>query len=111
MSNMDKYALERTFEEHTEFHGRTKRGVTKDQIYRGMFENTLERIHGYQKHELKMAVNSGWLEKTYIDPDGNGIRTAYLWVEEEMPQRGWFKQLIDKVYRWITGEYERYYGK
>lgn len=111
MSNMEKYELERTFEQHTEFHGRTSKGVVKDKNYRGMFENTLKNIHGYQPHELKKACASGWLEKTYVNPDGKGIRNAYLWLDEEMPQRGWFKTLIDKIYRWLTGDYERYYGK
>lgn len=111
MSNMDKYAFERTYEQHTEFHGRSQKGLVKDKIYRGIFENTLTRIHGYQPHELKSACKAGWLEKTYVDPDGTGLRNAYLWLEEDMPQRGWFKQAIDKIYRWFTGDYERYYGK
>jgi hypothetical protein len=108
---MDKYTIERTFELHTEFHARDQVGFSRDKIFRGIFENTLTRIHGYQKHELKSATKRGWVKRVDLNPDGSGIRTAYIWLLEEMPQRGAIKTFFDKIYRRCTGEYERYYGK
>lgn len=108
--NMEKYTLEKTFEKHREFHGRDTQGTLHDSIYRGMFESTLIDNYGYTKPQLKHAAENSWIKKTYIQIDNRGIQNAYLWLGEEMPQRGW-KMYLDKIYRFITGDYQRYYGK
>lgn len=106
---IDKSKLDRIFEKQREFHARDGKGLVKDRIFRGMFESTLMK-QGYDKGALMQACEEGLMKRTYIDPDGRGIRTAYLWLKEEMPQRGFFKQMLDRITKWWGGDYERYYG-
>ena len=108
--NMEKDTLEQTFEKHREFHGRDERGIITDKIYCGLFEATLLNNFGYNQLQLKEAAENNWIKKTWIEVDNKGIQNAYLWLGEEMPQRGW-KMYVDKVYRFIKGDYQRYYGK
>lgn len=109
-SNLEKYNLKKTFENHSEFHGRDSRGKFRDKIYRGIFEQTLES-EGYTKKELKTACQQGWLKETYVKPNNYTLRKGYLWLEEEMVQRSPIKVFFDKIYRLLTGEYSKYYGK
>lgn len=109
-SNLQKYELEQTFKNHCEFHGRDERGVIKDKIYRGIFEQTLEK-EGYTKKELKDACKQRWIKETYVKPNDYTLRKGYLWLEEEMVQRSPLKTFFDKIYRLLRGEYHKYYGK
>jgi len=108
--NMAKYQLERTFFNHSKFNSRDTAASTKfkDVIYKGLFESEL-KAQGYTNKELDKAVKNNWIKRVYIAPNGMTLRTAYLWLDVEMPQYTPIKRFIDKMYRFVTGEYKRYY--
>jgi hypothetical protein len=110
--NMSKYALERTFFTQSKFNARDSEAsdILKDKIYKGMFHDELVKA-GYTQAELTKAVRNGWLKKTHVAPNGTTLRLAYLWTQDELPQYKAWKRALDRVYRFVTGDYSRYYGK
>lgn len=81
---------------------------TQDKIYKALYEADLHR-EGYTRKELLHATRCGWIKPSKIAPDGRTLKNVYLWLEDEMPQRGWFKRQLDKIRRLFTGDYSRYY--
>ncbi len=65
--------------------------------------------HGYQRKELIHATKKGWIKPSKIAVNGGSHRNVYLWLEDEMPQRKWFKRQLDKIRKLWSGEYSRYY--
>jgi hypothetical protein len=105
---MSKYEIERTFETKKEFHVREKKTWYRDTIYRGISHKSLLK-EGYLNKDLIEAEKNGWLRKHQIVDKNGEILNAYIWLDREMPQRETFKRLLDKIYRFLKGEYKEYY--
>lgn len=108
MDNMTLYSVERTFQNKKEFHARDKVTWYKDTIYRGMFEKSLLK-EGYSLKELDFCIEKNYLKKSFTRYKDGSLRTSYLYIKREMPQRETFKIWIDKIYRFIKGQYKEYY--
>lgn len=108
--SLAKYSLQRTFFTHSKFNARIpeQSGIFRDKIYKAMTVKELSH-QGYSRQDLKHAIQKGWLKETYISQNGSTIIKAYLWLQDELPQYGKFKRIFDRVYRYVTGDYERYY--
>lgn len=90
-----KNQLKEAFEKFHEFQGRTKKRTLKDQLYMGIFKDTLEK-KGFPLNYIHKALKDNLLEKCFIRP-GTNVRAGYLYIGEEVG-RNKALELIRKIW-------------
>ena len=92
--------LEYTYNNYSEFDGRTKKGIMSDELYAGIFAKTLTQKWGFTKGFLKYAEQKGILYKKYFAPEIKGTyKVGYLFIGKKLPQRTKFKKFIEKIWK------------
>jgi hypothetical protein len=73
---------------------RVKKGLLKDQIHFGIFENKL--LEFINKKEVKIALKEKMIHKEYIKHSSQ-TRVVYVFLNRECRQVSGFKKVIAKI--------------